>query len=181
VDEPPRKEQINRTTGALKKIKSQFPRPPGRGTPALVFDHHIREAFEKMQVLAPAWDAFVALLVVRRDAEGHDEYWLTEGAESAFNEDSIFGGRINRSLYEVDPNPLSKNAHSAVIIPVPGCHLLVYCCRIRSSCCRSNPQTSSVGPRQPSGHFMCQKGSWQISVAPTIASVVTIVAFRAEL
>ena len=96
------KKQLNRITGTLRKIKSQFPRRPARGTPAIAYDQ-IRTAFEKVQVFATQWDAFVALLVVKRDSEGHDEYWSTESAESVFNEESVFGGRINRGLYSAFP------------------------------------------------------------------------------
>jgi hypothetical protein len=61
-----------------------------------------RQLFEHPVSLASAWPTLESVLVRRRNAEDHDEFWLSEPAGHALSEE-VLVGRINRSFYSAFP------------------------------------------------------------------------------
>jgi hypothetical protein len=92
---------LARVIESLHNLGAQALRAPGHGAQASMVER-CRQLFEHPVSLASAWPTLESVLVRRRNAEDHDEFWLSEPAGHALSED-VLVGRINRSFYSAFP------------------------------------------------------------------------------
>src|SRR5271157_3582022 len=78
---------------SLESIKAQYPRKANDGLAASAYDAVVR-LFEKLPAYRQAWEAYDALILVRRNATGDDQFWAAESAEQSFNETVVIDTRL---------------------------------------------------------------------------------------
>ncbi|MBI4457329.1 MAG: hypothetical protein HY644_15730 [Acidobacteria bacterium] len=89
---------LERTATSVDKLRTREPVAPGRGLSAAMYEGLV-QIFATSTSLSAAWNAFNSLMVGRRDASGEEQYWVSDNAEVAFSEASVFEGRLNRSFF----------------------------------------------------------------------------------
>jgi ABC-type transporter Mla subunit MlaD len=92
---------LARVIESLRELRAKALRAPGHGAQASLVED-CRQLFEHSVSLASAWSSLESVLVLRRNAEDHDEFWLSEPAAYALSEEMLVG-RINRSFYSAFP------------------------------------------------------------------------------
>jgi len=86
----------------VDQMRVHNPFDPRRGLSVAAFNQ-LSEIFAKSTPLHQAWNVFSANVVSRRQAAGDEQNWTSEGAESAFSEETLYGSRLNLSLYSSLP------------------------------------------------------------------------------
>jgi hypothetical protein len=86
----------------VDQMRTRIPFDPRRGLSVSAFNQ-LAEIFPKSSSLHQAWNSFASNLVSRRQAAGDEQYWISEGAESSFSEDTLYGRRLNLSFYSSLP------------------------------------------------------------------------------
>jgi hypothetical protein len=89
-------------TKQVRQLKSRTPPDPRRGLSITTFNQ-LADIFTKSPTLLDSWYAFAGDMVSRRQASGEEQCWVSEGAESAFSDNGVYGGRINLGFYASIP------------------------------------------------------------------------------
>ncbi len=93
---------LEEATSRIDQMRARIPYDPRRGLSVAVFNQ-LADIFPKSSSLHQPWNCFAANIVSRRQSSGDEQYWTSEGAESAFSEEALYGGRINLGFYSSLP------------------------------------------------------------------------------
>lgn len=86
----------------IDQLRSRIPRDPRRGLSVAALNQ-LAEIFPTSSPLHRAWNDFAADMVSRRQASGDEQNWASQGAENAFSEEAVYGGRINLGFFSSLP------------------------------------------------------------------------------
>jgi len=86
----------------LESIRTRYPRKASEGLSAPAYDAIVR-LFAKTPALRQPWDAYNALILLRRTPAGEDQFWATESADHAFSEAMVIDTRLNRRFFQAVP------------------------------------------------------------------------------
>ncbi len=90
------------TTTKLQAIASDYPLAPGQGLPLRGFTA-AAEIVYGVPALRRAWTDLRSQCVLRRNADGEDQYWASRSAEAAFTEAAITDPELDRAFYAAIP------------------------------------------------------------------------------
>lgn len=91
-----------KTAAKLLAIASDYPLAPGQGLPLRGFDA-AAEIVCEVPALRRAWTDLRSQCVLRRNADGEDQYWASRSAEAAFTEAAIIDPELDRAFYAAIP------------------------------------------------------------------------------
>ena len=94
-------------TVALRSLAKEYPLAPRRGLAHRAFDEAAR-VFDQIPQLDRAWYDFRSRCIWRRSAEGEEEVWASEGADSAFSEAAVVDAQIDRHFYASIPGVVTS-------------------------------------------------------------------------
>jgi hypothetical protein len=90
--------RLEEATKRVEQLRSRFPLGARNGLLVAAFNQ-LAEVFSKSSPLQRPWISFAANVVSRRQSSGEEQYWASEGAESAFSEEAVYGSRINLGFF----------------------------------------------------------------------------------
>jgi hypothetical protein len=87
---------------SVRRLRTRYPADPRKGLSVAAFNQ-LGDVFSKSRELQRPWNNFAAEALFRRLGSGEEQVWTAQGAESAFNSESLYGSRINLSFFSSLP------------------------------------------------------------------------------
>jgi len=91
-----------RVETSIRDLAKDHPLRPGEGLSLQAFDE-VSRIFDQTPPLQGAWQHFLTVRILRRNAGGEDQVWMAESADKAFSEQAIVDARINRAFFSSIP------------------------------------------------------------------------------